>query len=87
MAALKRVAGAGLGLVLAAAPAVVAAQADTSRALDTADDFWKVLLLTALGIGTVLVVVSIGYLYRRERNLAWEFQRPDPGEHDGEDHD
>ena len=87
MAALKRVVAAGLGVALAAAPAVVAAQAETSRALDTADDFWKVLLLTALGIGALLLVASIGYLYRRERNLAWEFQRPDPGEDDGEDHD
>ncbi len=81
MTVLRRLAGIGLGVTLLTTPMIASAQAEASRALDTPDDFWKVVLLTALGIGGALMVATIGYLYRQKRSLAWEFQQPDPGEH------
>lgn len=64
---------------------VSAAGAQQSRVLGAGDDFWRVTLLTAIVIGALLAVAAIGYLYRRERGLNWEFQRPDPDEqHEGD---
>ena len=78
MAALSRAVAVAVGVALAMMPALAEAQGAGGRALGTADDFWKVGLLTALGVAALLAVAAIGYLYRRERGLAWEFQRPDP---------
>jgi len=78
MTALRRVVAVAVGVALGMTPALVAAQGASDRALGTVDDFWKVALLTALGVAALLAVTAVGYLYRRERGLAWEFQRPDP---------
>ena len=86
MALLRRLAAAGVGAAVAAWPVLAAAQGDSSRAIGVADDFWKVALVTAVGVGALLLVAAIGYLYRRERGLAWDFQLPDPDEHDEEEH-
>ncbi len=83
MAALSRVVAVAVGVALAMTPALAEAQGVGGRALSTADDFWKVALLTALGVTALLAVAAIGYLYRRERGLEWEFQRPDPDDHHG----
>ncbi len=57
----------------------------SERALPRPDDTWLVAGVTVLGLLGVLVVAAIGYLYRRERGLEWEFQRPDEPPQD--DHD
>ncbi len=86
MALLRRLAAAGVGAAVAAWPVLAAAQGGGGRAVDAADDFWKVTLVTALGAGALLLVAAIGYLYRRERGLAWDFQLPDPDEHHDDEH-
>lgn len=74
-----------VGVLLAAWPALAVAQETGSRELGTSDDLVKVVLLTLLGLGVVLTAAAFGYLYRRERGLDWDFQRPDPdGAHDGD---
>jgi hypothetical protein len=87
MKVLRRLTAAGAGAAAAALPALVAAQ-EGSRALGTPDDVWKVTLLTVLAVGGTFLAATIGYLYRRERRLAWDFQKPDPpgdDEHGGHD--
>ena len=86
MALLKRLAASGVGAAAAAWPALVAAQGGGSRAIGLGDDFWKVTLVTTLGVGVLFLVAAIGYLYRRERGLAWDFQLPDPDEHHDDEH-
>jgi hypothetical protein len=66
---------------MAAWPASVLA---SERSLSTPDDTWIVVGVTLLGLLAVFVGSAVGYLYRRERGLDWEFQRPDEP-HD-EDH-
>ena len=86
MALLMRLAAAGVGAAVAAWPVLAAAQDGGSQAVGIADDFWKVALVTVLGVGALLAVAAIGYLYRRERGLAWDFQLPDSDEHHDEEH-
>ncbi|MEE8422287.1 MAG: hypothetical protein V3S31_05875 [Dehalococcoidia bacterium] len=71
------------GAVAASVPAMALAQ--ESRALSTTGDLWRVVLFTFAGLGGLLLVAAIGYLYRRERGLAWEFQKPDASPHDAHD--
>lgn len=82
--ALRRVSAALAGAAFALLPALAAAQ-EQSRALGATDDFGRVAVFTLLGAGGILIVSALGYLYRRERDLGWEFQKPDAGD-DGEAH-
>ncbi len=82
--ALRKVTAALTGAVVALMPALALAEGE-SGALDAAGDFSRVALLTVLGVGGLLLVSAIGYLYRRERDLGWDFQKPDPDGH-GEAH-
>jgi len=72
------IAGAGLALsplaVLAAEPtgAVHAA----SRAVSLPAGVGGTVLVTSLALGGLFLTLAIGYLYRRERHLDWEFQAP-----------
>jgi len=69
------------GLFVALAPAVALASED-GRSLESAADLGTVVLVTLLTLAALGAVISIGYLYRRERGLDWEFQKPDaPDEH------
>ena len=69
-----------VGLLAAAVPGIAVAQ---SRELDTSDDAIGVIAITALAILGLLLVAGIGYMYRRERGLEWDFQKPDePVHHD-----
>jgi len=77
----KRLLGSGVGLFVALAPAIALAT-EEGRSLESAADLWKVVLLTLLGLAAVAVTASIGYLYRRERGLDWEFQKPDAPQDD-----
>ena len=73
----KRLRGLLLGLVVAALPLVAAAQEAQSRALPSATDWHPVMFLTAAGVAGLFLLAGIGYLYRRERHLNWDFQKPD----------
>ena len=54
----------------------------SERALSRPDDTWLVAGVTVLGLLGVLTAAAVGYLYRRERHLDWEFQRPDEPQED-----
>ena len=75
---LRRLLVAGFAVALALAPAVALAQDGGDRTGAAPGDLWRVVLMTALGLGILMVVAAVGYLYRRERGLAWDFQLPDP---------
>ena len=60
------------------------AQQPGTRALETGEDLRKVVLVTLLAVAAVVLVATLGYLYRRQRQLAWEFQKPDPPADDAE---
>ena len=73
---MKRVRGLVVGLFVALVPAVALASED-GRALEGAADLGTVVLVTVGTLAALAVVTSLGYLYRRERALDWEFQKPD----------
>lgn len=75
------VAGGAYALV----PALAIAQ-EHDRSLDAAGDFWTVGFYAVLGVGALLLLSSIAYLYRNERGLSWDFQKPDADAH-SEAHD
>ncbi len=77
---MKRWLGSITGLLLAASPAVAMA-ADEGRALDPPADTATVLLVTIVALLGMALVGGIGYLYRRERGLDWDFQKPDAPDH------
>ena len=62
---------------LAALPQRASAQELGSRALDSAPDLDAAVFGTIIGIAAVMVLATLGYLYRRERGLSWQFQQPD----------
>jgi hypothetical protein len=82
----RRVISSGVGLALAAMPALAAAQEEGSRALGAPDDLRVVMVVTVLGAVALFVAAGLGYLYRREQRLTWDFQRPDPEQHAEEMH-
>ncbi len=73
----KLVRGLLVGLVAAAVPVIAAAQEAQDRALPSATDWHVVMLVTGLAVVGLFVVATVGYLYRRERHLDWDFQKPD----------
>ena len=77
---MKRWLGSITGLLLAASPAVALAT-DEGRALDPPADTATVLLVTIVALLGMALVGGIGYLYRRERGLDWDFQKPDAPDH------
>ena len=54
----------------------------TSRAMDPSTDWTMIMLVTALALGALFLVVTIGFMFRRERGLDWEFQKPDAPQDD-----
>jgi hypothetical protein len=72
----RRWLGSMIALFVALVPAVARAS-EGERSLAGAVDLTAVVLMTLLALGVVAVVLSIGYLYRRERGLDWDFQKPD----------
>jgi len=76
----KRWIGSLTGLLLAASPAVALAT-DEGRALEAPADMGVVVIVTLLALFGLAVVGGIGFLYRRERGLDWDFQKPDAADH------
>lgn len=77
---MKRWVGSITGLLLAAIPAAAMAT-EEGRALETPEDLGMVLIVTILSLLGLALVGGIGYLYRRERKLDWDFQKPDAPDH------
>lgn len=74
------------GVLAAALPFVAAAkepvqQAAGERGLGLQGDAVMIGFATVGALLTVFLVAVLGYLYRRERNLDWEFQKPDAPQH------
>ncbi len=57
-------------------PAVAMAD-EGLRELATPIDLDEVILFLALGVAALLVAASVLYLYRRQRNLHWDYQLPE----------
>ena len=64
------------GAIAAVMPAVAIAD-EGRRELATPIDLGAVILLLALGLAALLVAASVLYLYRRQRNLHWDYQLPE----------
>ncbi len=63
-------------LALAAEPTEVTFHAE-ERALGLGVDWGTAFWATIGGTLAMFALISIGYLYRRERGLDWDFQKPD----------
>ncbi len=72
--------GSIVGLLIAALPAAAMAT-EEGRALEPPMDWAPVLFVTLLVLLGMALVGGIGYLYRRERGLDWDFQKPDAPDH------
>jgi ABC-type nitrate/sulfonate/bicarbonate transport system substrate-binding protein len=77
----RTIRGIALGLALAAAPLVAAAQ--EPGAVPPPPDAGVVILVTLLALGGLLLAVVLGYLYRQVMRLDWDFQKPDEPHADG----
>jgi LPXTG-motif cell wall-anchored protein len=76
----KRWIGSITGLLLAASPAAALAT-EEGRSLAAPADAMTVFVATILTLLGLALVGGIGYLYRRERGLDWDFQKPDAPDH------
>ena len=90
----RRRCGAAIGVVAGALAALlpsIAAADHPARALDPPGDWPTALLLTAIALAATMVLAAVGYLYRRQRGLHWDYQLPhgalSEGEMGGDDHD
>ncbi|TAJ21043.1 MAG: hypothetical protein EPO65_02255 [Dehalococcoidia bacterium] len=52
-----------------------------SRSLGLSGDATKIAFAMVGGLLALFGVATLGYLYRRERHLDWEFQKPDVPHH------
>lgn len=52
-----------------------------NRGLGLPGDGVMIGFATVAGLLAIFVVATLGYLYRRERHLDWEFQKPDAPHH------
>ena len=77
--------------VLAALLPSIASASHPERALDPPADMATALLLVGLGLVAATLLTSLGYLYRRQRGLHWDYQLPHGALSEGEgaaaDHD
>lgn len=77
---MKRWIGSITGLLLASSPAIAMAT-EEGRSLEASADASTVFVVTVLTLLGMALVGGIGYLYRRERGLDWDFQKPDAPDH------
>jgi hypothetical protein len=80
-----RVGASSAGALIAMLPALAAAE-EAKRALDTPADSDAALLMLGLGFLGVFVAASIGFLYRQQRELRWDYQLSDGALSEGEGH-
>lgn len=75
MRILARASALGVGALLALLPAIASAE-EGARALERGEDWNKVMILTFAALLGVMLVATLGYLYRMKRNIFWDFQQP-----------
>lgn len=82
----RRLIAAASGMLLALSAPVLAYAAEGhaettfeahSRSLDPSTDWTMIMVITVLSLLALFALSTIGYMYRRERNLDWQFQKPD----------
>lgn len=66
----------GAGLLAAALPVVASAAEEGGRTLERGDDWLMVLLISIGAMAAVMLIWTLGYLYRMRRNMYWDFQAP-----------
>lgn len=81
-----RVSGLAAGLMAAGLPLLASAKEPQAvqtaeRGLGLSGDSVLIGFATVGGLLALFVVAALGYLYRRERHLDWEFQKPDAPHH------
>lgn len=80
-----RISALATGALAAASPLITAAaepaQTAGERGLALPGDGITIGFATVGALLAVFLVATLGYLYRRERNLDWEFQKPDAPHH------
>lgn len=70
--------GAGVALL----PTLVLAAEEGTRTVARPTEWLHAMLWTAAGSIGLLLLATLGALYRRERHLEWDFQKPDaPADH------
>ncbi|MQC16918.1 MAG: hypothetical protein DWG82_01630 [Chloroflexi bacterium] len=74
----------GVALAIAVVPGIASAADPVGMTFDAADrsmepgiDTQMIVWVTVFSVLALFAVAGIGYLYRRERGLDWEFQKPD----------
>lgn len=75
MRTLARASAAGFGALLALLPVIASAE-EGARALERGEDWNKVMILTFAALLGVMLVSTLGYLYRMKRHIVWDFQQP-----------
>ncbi len=65
----------GLGALVALLPVIASAE-EGSRVLERGEDWSKVMILTFATLLAVMLLATLGYLYRVKRNIVWDFQAP-----------
>lgn len=77
----RRIGALGAGWSAAAVPLIARAADEGGRMLKPPGDSATVIMATVGALVAVMLVSALGYLYRRQRGLDWDFQRPDVGGH------
>lgn len=72
-----RAAGMAVGAGAALLPALALAAEEGTRAVARPAEWLHAMLWTAAGSIGLLLLATLGALYRRERRLEWDFQKPD----------
>lgn len=88
----RRVIAAVTGMILAVSAPALALAADgqrttfeaAERAMERGTDWTLIVTVTVAALLGLFLLTTIGYMYRRERGLDWEFQKPD-APHDAHD--
>jgi hypothetical protein len=81
----KKLVGVGTGVLAAALP-VFASAAEEGRVLERSDDWVRIMIVTLAAVGGVMLLATLGYLYRIKRNIVWDFQAPAPSHDDAGHH-
>lgn len=71
------------GALVALLPSIAAAKHD-GRALDPPGDMAAALFWVGIALAITFVLTSLGFLYRRQRGLHWDYQLPDGALSEGE---
>lgn len=74
MRLLTRTLAALTGALFALIP-LVASAAEEGRVLERGDDWSRVMIVTLATLLGVMLLATLGYLYRVRRDIVWDFQR------------